>query len=167
MPTPASIAGHPVHPMLVGIPIGLWVFSLVCDFAALASADTFWFLVATYALLGGEVGAVLAAVPGIADMLHILKRHGPRARRVVLMHMGVNAAIVVIVAVNLWLRASSSVETYLLPLSLSIIAVAMLGVSGWLGGELVHVLGVSTAREPAPTLVPDAPRAGSEREAHP
>jgi uncharacterized membrane protein len=81
--------------------------------------------------------------------------------------MGVNAAIVVIVAVNLWLRASSSVETYLLPLSLSIIAVAMLGVSGWLGGELVHVLGVSTAREPAPMPVADAPRAGSEREAHP
>lgn len=31
MKTPASIAGHPIHPMLVGIPIGLWLFSLVCD----------------------------------------------------------------------------------------------------------------------------------------
>ena len=31
MRTPASIAGHPIHPMLVPIPIGLWLFSLVCD----------------------------------------------------------------------------------------------------------------------------------------
>ena len=31
MRTPASIAGHPIHPMLVPIPIGLWIFSLVCD----------------------------------------------------------------------------------------------------------------------------------------
>jgi uncharacterized membrane protein len=29
MKTPASIAGHPIHPMLVAIPIGLWIFSLV------------------------------------------------------------------------------------------------------------------------------------------
>ena len=31
MRTPASIAGHPIHPMLVTFPIGLWVFSLVAD----------------------------------------------------------------------------------------------------------------------------------------
>ena len=31
MRTPATIAGHPIHPMLVPIPIGLWIFSLVCD----------------------------------------------------------------------------------------------------------------------------------------
>ena len=33
MRTPASIAGHPIHPMLVPIPIGLWIFSFVCDLA--------------------------------------------------------------------------------------------------------------------------------------
>src|SRR5207248_7202313 len=31
MQTPASIARHPIHPMLVPIPIGLWIFSFVCD----------------------------------------------------------------------------------------------------------------------------------------
>jgi uncharacterized membrane protein len=31
MQTPANIAKHPIHPMLVTIPIGLWVFSFVCD----------------------------------------------------------------------------------------------------------------------------------------
>ena len=27
----ASIGGHPVHPMLIPFPIGLWVFSLIAD----------------------------------------------------------------------------------------------------------------------------------------
>ena len=31
MHTPASVARHPIHPMLVPIPIGLWLFSLFCD----------------------------------------------------------------------------------------------------------------------------------------
>lgn len=29
--TPARVARHPIHPMLVPIPIGLWIFSLICD----------------------------------------------------------------------------------------------------------------------------------------
>jgi uncharacterized membrane protein len=31
MSSPASIGKHPVHPMLVAFPIGLWVFALICD----------------------------------------------------------------------------------------------------------------------------------------
>ena len=31
MPTPASIGRHPIHPMLVDLPIGLWVFSVAAD----------------------------------------------------------------------------------------------------------------------------------------
>ena len=47
MRTPASIAGHPIHPMLVPIPIGLWIFSLVCDlFHAGGSANPAWTTVA-------------------------------------------------------------------------------------------------------------------------
>ena len=31
MPNTSSIRKHPIHPMLVGIPIGLWVFAVVAD----------------------------------------------------------------------------------------------------------------------------------------
>ena len=34
MRTPAQLAGHPIHPMLVTLPIGMWVFSLVADLIA-------------------------------------------------------------------------------------------------------------------------------------
>ena len=31
MASPASIARHPIHPMLIVLPLGLWIFSLVSD----------------------------------------------------------------------------------------------------------------------------------------
>ena len=63
MRTPANIAGHPIHPMLVTIPIGLWVFSLVCDVIALNSATPeVWTTTALYALVGGIIGALLIIV---------------------------------------------------------------------------------------------------------
>lgn len=42
MRTPANIAKHPIHPMLVPIPIGLWIFSLVCDLISLAGYPGAW-----------------------------------------------------------------------------------------------------------------------------
>ena len=35
MRTPASIFKHPIHPMLIVFPIGLWIFSLACDLISL------------------------------------------------------------------------------------------------------------------------------------
>jgi uncharacterized membrane protein len=31
MRMPASTANHPIHPLWASFPIGLWIFSLVCD----------------------------------------------------------------------------------------------------------------------------------------
>ena len=44
-------------------------------------------------------------------------------------------------AINIWLRykGGTNVGT---PLVLSVVAVAMLAVSGWLGGKMVHEAGV-------------------------
>ena len=37
MHTPASIRGHPLHPMLVPIAIGCWIFSVAADLLCLAT----------------------------------------------------------------------------------------------------------------------------------
>jgi hypothetical protein len=55
MRTPASIARDPIHPMLVVLPIGLWIFSLICDLIDLSVATSaVWFTVALYATAGGR-----------------------------------------------------------------------------------------------------------------
>ena len=49
--------------MLIPIPVGLFVFSLVCDIAFRAGAPPLWSEMAYWCMIGGIVGALLAAVP--------------------------------------------------------------------------------------------------------
>ena len=140
MRTPAQIAGHPIHPMLVTIPIGLWIFSLVCDFVALRSdAPGSWEIASFYALVGGILGALAAAIPGLIDLMSLRDRP---VFSTALTHMGLNLAIVVLYVVNAWLRWADA-ATSGTPLILSLVAIAMLLVSGWLGGKMVYEAGVA------------------------
>jgi uncharacterized membrane protein len=101
MRTPASIAGHPIHPMLVPIPIGLWIFSLACDLIHAGGATSpAWTTVALYTMGGGIVGALAAAVPGLIDLLSL----PPGPRRTALTHMTINLTVVVLYVINFWLR---------------------------------------------------------------
>jgi uncharacterized membrane protein len=165
MRTPASIAKHPVHPMLIVLPIGLWVFSLACDLAyVLGSGDDTWLTVALYTLAGGLIGALLAAIPGLIDLLSL---PSGEVRRLALIHMALNLSVVGLYAINLWLRVRGS-ETMTLPISLSVVSVAILAVSGWLGAEMVHVHGVGVSAAPAQEGQPASmrPEAGSARESN-
>lgn len=102
MRTPASIAGHPIHPMLIVFPVGLLIFSLVCDLISLGSADPFvWATVALYTMAGGFIGALLAAVPGLIDLLSLTDA---RVKKLAIAHMSLNLIAVTLYAVNLWLR---------------------------------------------------------------
>jgi uncharacterized membrane protein len=70
MRTPASIFKHPIHPMLIVFPIGLWIFFLACDLIRLAGAPgDEWSAVAFFSMVGGFIGALCAAVPGFIDLL--------------------------------------------------------------------------------------------------
>src|SRR3954467_10766687 len=131
MRTPASIAGHPIHPMVVPIAIGLWIFSLVCDLVHMrAGADAVWATVAFYTMAGGIVGALLAAVPGLIDLLSL-----PEApKKTAIIHMSINLTVVALYVINLWWRYNSAAEGTG-PLLMSVIGISLLAVSGWLGGK--------------------------------
>jgi uncharacterized membrane protein len=143
MRTPASISGHPIHPMLVAIPIGLWIFSLVCDLFQLAGRSGEWNSVALYTMIGGIVGALLAAVPGLIDMLSLPA--GPKRTAVV--HMVINLTVVALYVVNSWMRMGSP-DNFHTAFWLSVIAVVLLAISGWLGGKMVYVYGVAVSAAP-------------------
>jgi uncharacterized membrane protein len=145
MRTPASIARHPIHPMLVPIPIGLWVFSLVCDLIhAGGSSNPAWSTVALYSMGGGIVGALLAAVPGLIDLLSL----PPGPRRTALVHMAINLTVVALYAINLWMRLRSPEDPGNL-VWLSVLSIGLLVISGWLGGKLVYEHGVAVDTPPA------------------
>ena len=141
MRTPASISGHPIHPMLVTLPIGLWIFSLVCDlFFVFGSGAPVWNTVALYTMAGGIAGALLAAVPGFIDMLSL--EDAPK--KTALIHMAINLTVVALYAVNFWLRISAPADLKL-PIGLSAASVGLLAISGWLGGHLVYIRGVAVS----------------------
>lgn len=140
MASPASILKHPIHPMLVPFPIALWIFSLVCDLVyALGWGGTVWDDMAFYSMIGGVLGALLAAIPGYVDYRSV---SDPPVKKIGRWHMGINLFIVAMFAINLWLRTGSRPGA-VLPIILSLVGITLLGVSGWLGGELVYVHGVA------------------------
>ena len=143
MRTPARILDHPVHPMLIPFPIGLWVFSLVADITYRVGGDPVWLTIAFWTMVGGTVGGLVAAVPGLIDFLALRERE---AIRIATIHMVLNLTIVGLFVANLILR----VRGYgpgTLTLVLSVVAVALLLVSGWFGWELIYRQGVAVTPE--------------------
>jgi uncharacterized membrane protein len=137
MPTPASIRRHPIHPILVGIPIGLWVFAVVADLVHMGGGGPAWKEVARYCIGGGILGALLAAVPGLVDLTSI---SAGNVRKIALTHMTVNLIVVGLFGLSLWLRTTDPLGGW--PAAISGIGLLLLGFGGWLGGELVFVHGM-------------------------
>ena len=142
--------GHPFHPILVTVPIGAWICALTFDIATrVNSAGSASLTDASYWLIGiGVVGALAAAVFGLLDLLAI-PRH-TKAFRVGLTHMTINVTVVALFAANFLWRHGSYYETskvQLGQLALTAVGIAMLGVSGWLGGLLAYRYGVRVAEE--------------------
>ncbi len=138
MNSPATIAKHPIHPMLVVFPIGLWAFSLVSDLIYLFKEMPLWSELALYTIAGGLIGAIAAAVPGLIDMLAITD---VRARKIARDHLILNASAIVIFGLSLLVRISAEPGAPL-AIILSFAGILVLAVSGWLGGELVYVHGI-------------------------
>lgn len=139
MSTRASISNHPVHPMLVALPIGLWIFSFVCDLLYIFySQNPIWMVTALYSMAAGVAGALAAAIPGFIDYFGLTD---PLVKRIATFHMALNLIAVLLFSLNIWLRIRSS-EFSISYVVLSFITLVAVGISGWLGGELVFVHGV-------------------------
>ena|SRR5215207_6827181 len=151
MASPASLGGHPVHPMLIPFPIALWVFSLVADVIYLWRGNPVWRdWVAFYTLLGGIIGAALAAVPGLIDWLSITDRE---VKKIANWHARLNVIALLIFAASFYLRTAGGASivggSYTIPVLLSVVGVILITISGWLGGEMVfkHGVAVSPSRD--------------------
>ena len=141
MQSRTKFLGHPVHPMLVVIPLGLFVAASVIDLIYLWRGDSLFATIAYYNIAGGIVGGLLAAAFGLIDWVAIPA--STRAKRIGLMH-GVSMFSVVVLFVAVWLARNATPDhaptTLVFSVEAAAIGLALLG--GWLGGELVDRLGV-------------------------
>jgi nitrite reductase/ring-hydroxylating ferredoxin subunit/uncharacterized membrane protein len=134
----ASIQSHPIHPMLVSLPIGLWAGSLAYDVVAAARDDERLRHTADDMLLAGLVGAIAAAVPGAVDYFAIVPPNSS-ARKRGATHGLLNVTLTALYGAN-WLLRSRSPERWgrRLGVPLSLLGFGGLMYSGWLGGTLVY-----------------------------
>ena len=140
MESKAKALGHPIHPMLIVFPLGLFSTAVIFDVVYLITDHGRWSDYAWHAIAIGVVGGLLAALPGLVDWLAIPA--GSRAKRIGLAHGAGNVLIVALFGLSWLLRMDAPRDPSALALVLSFAGIALGSVTGWLGGELVGRLGV-------------------------
>ncbi|HET6583219.1 MAG TPA: DUF2231 domain-containing protein [Nannocystaceae bacterium] len=137
----ATLLGHPVHQILIVLPLGLYMCAVVFDVVTMFRPVAELSIAAFWNIVVGTIGGLLAAVFGLIDWLSIPK--GTRAKRVGIFHALTMVSVVALFTISAFLRFDRDdyfVTTAALVLELAGFALAGLG--GWLGGELVDRLGV-------------------------
>ncbi|HKU43465.1 MAG TPA: DUF2231 domain-containing protein [Polyangiales bacterium] len=141
MESRAKVLGHPVHQMLIPIPAGLFIVAAVLDIVD-TFVDAAWISTVTYWNIAfGVISALVAAVFGAIDWTKIPR--DTRAKRVGAIHGIGNVIAVLFFGCALLMRSDNAMyATDSGALALEVIAFLMLGVTAWLGGELVDRMGV-------------------------
>ena len=122
IPSTAAIAGHPLHHLLITLPIGFLVGTLLMDIAFISSEDAIFDRVCLSLIGGGFITGLLAALTGLIDFFGSERI---RSLTIALIHFFGNGLALAIT-----------------DLLLSLILI--FAVAGWLGRELVfrHGAGV-------------------------
>lgn len=181
MQSKTILAGRPAHPMLVVLPIALYVGSFAA-FVIYATTHVFvWWEMALWANVLGVATAVIAAVPGAIDLFTVAWKH-ETARPVGVVHMALSLGALLLFAVNLlvqqgsWAQMPSELRALFhlvhvvkpdvtLALLLSGSGVAVTGVAGLFGWTLVrkYRIGVDDdgLRAARASLAPSLPQPGA------
>ena len=152
----ARIAGHPIHPMLVAFPLAFYTATVATLLAYIGTREAFWYRFAMVANIAGIVTAVIAALPGVIDLMALPR--GSRARAAGLKHAGFNLiatalfALTAVVLYGTWSHKVMVGGEYLfdasIPLALSVVAWVAMVIAGSLGWTLVqtHHVGIKPAQ---------------------
>jgi uncharacterized membrane protein len=141
----ASIAGHPLHAMLVPFPIACFVLTFVSDIVYAKTAVMQWANFSAWLLTIGLVVALFAVIAGLIDFLG---ERRIRALRAVYIHAGGNAVALLLAIVNAFVHTRDAYTSVVpLGLTLSGLTVLILLVTGWMGWEMVYRHGVGVRSE--------------------
>ncbi|AFZ36886.1 hypothetical protein Sta7437_3380 [Stanieria cyanosphaera PCC 7437] len=137
-----SIAGHPIHPVIVIFPVAFLSGAAGADIGYWLSEDFFWARAAFWLIGIGGLSGILAALIGIFDFVRV-----PRVRKRTAgwAHMLINVAALILTFVNFGLRLGNPVINVIpTGIIISLIVATLLAVGGWYGGELTfrHKVGV-------------------------
>lgn len=144
MASKASVAGHPVHPMLVPFPLALWTTSFLTDLLFYFTRKPLLPIMAKFLVAAGCIGALAAAIPGIIDWLSIKNRE---VKKIANWHARLNIIALLVFGASLYLRMKSGGAAWVgyhlkVPFLISAFGMILISISGWLGGALSFEHGV-------------------------
>jgi uncharacterized membrane protein len=146
METRVKLFGHPVHPMLIVFPLGLFSTAVLFDVLYVVSGNDQFATFSFWAIAAGVVGGLAAAIFGVIDWLALPKE--TRAKSVGFMH-GVGNVVIVVLFVLSWLLRLDD-PAYLpsvLPMVIGLVGAGLALVTAWLGAEMVYRLRVAVDEE--------------------
>lgn len=135
MRSKAHIKGHPLHPILVSFPISLFSGAFLLDVLTMLTNNVSFMQAGYYALLGGLLSALLAAVPGILDYIYTVPPESSAHKRAT-KHALYNSTAVIIFAAAFFMRHENGDNLKIIIL-MEGIGVILLCIAGWLGGTLL------------------------------
>ena len=143
----AVIGGHPIHAMLVPIPIVCFLGTFVTDIAYWRTAEMQWANMSAWLLTVGLVVSVFVALAGVIDFFGDRRI---RALRPAWVHGLGNGLALILSIFNAFVH-SRDAYTSVVPtgLILSGVVVLILAVTSWTGADLVYRHGVGARSERA------------------
>lgn len=154
-PSTAAVARHPIHPMVVPLPIASAVLAFVSDVLATRSGQD-WHARTAHWLLGTCVATGLMAAPsGAIDALTV---RAARSSPMTWVHAGGNVAALGIAGLEWLRRGRGPLVASRVSLPVTGLVAGILFVTGWLGGELAYRKGIGVhLEEPGPDARPSSP----------
>jgi uncharacterized membrane protein len=142
----ANFMGHPLHPLLITLPIGLFIGTFLCDLVFWWTANPAFATAAIWILGAGLIGAALAAVAGLIDFVGDARI---RAISDAWQHAIGNVILVLVQLFSFyWRYRHGTAAVVPVGLVLSLVAVCIMLFTGWKGGELVFRHRVAVYDEP-------------------
>jgi uncharacterized membrane protein len=135
----STVAGHPLHPMLIVAPAALIPFGFILDAMYRSTGKESYANAAYYSLAGGLIGGLAAGTAGAMDYLEIKPQ--TEVKRTANLHALLNTGALALTSANLMARKNKP-DHQGGSLLLSALAAAGVLVSGWFGGRMVYEQGM-------------------------
>lgn len=132
----ARIGAHPIHPMLVPIPIACFVGTLLTDITYAMTAEMTWSDFSAWLITIGVIVGWIAAIVGAVDFF---ASRAIRNLQAAVIHAVGNLVVLVIATFNMLVHTHDA-WTSVVPwgLTLSVVTVLLLTVTGWMGWAMVY-----------------------------
>jgi uncharacterized membrane protein len=132
----ARIGAHPIHPILVPIPIACFVGTLLTDFTYWRTAEMMWADFSAWLVTVGVIVGWVAAIVGLVDFIG---SSSIRALPPAWPHLIGNLVVLVLATLNMLVH-SRDAWTSVVPegLILSAVTVCVLVFTGWMGWSMVY-----------------------------